>query len=439
MDKNNPGEPQLIRPIAVLSERSEESGAGRIAVRLACAGLFCLLFAAAQAIADSYALSPDGSAVVRITPQTTLSASSFNTALLSGGYTATTGSSGSLSVTNYMAGFAGSGGAQFEALYNNGGPFGAGQNFEYIQVITTNSPLGNSVSPYLDNAPNPSQPFYSYQPANQLNFYDYSQRPTSFLKTTNPITWNASLYPVIVNANNAITLENGVGWGWTMKKATVGVSSAVFVNPSPSSAVVSGVGTNTFSTGSGESSSLSFAGAAFDTTPGTPFKLGTLTYHNGANVSAADTVDFKASVAFDNVPEKNLDLGTRFMITNTLNTSDPIASADFVTLGNFPYTFNVIEGDTASVDLMATLTTGLAGSPSGVSADSLVFSGPFDPSPNYTLQIVGLANPTPGGFLAPSIPLPPAAWSGLATLATLAVGATLRRRGRSTSFIGILN
>ncbi|MCX6632525.1 MAG: choice-of-anchor K domain-containing protein, partial [Candidatus Solibacter sp.] len=237
----------------------------------------------------------------------------------------------------------------------------------------------------------------------QLNFYDFSTRPPADLATINPITWSAALYPVIVGANGtSLEVENGTSWGWSMKKATVGTDSAVFVDPIPDpDAVLTGVNTNSFAWGSGNPSSLTFDGRAFDTLPNTTFDLGTLTFHNGtiSSGTGANGVWFDLAIAFDNVPEKNFHLKTQFGIVNTLNTDDPIASADFVTIGDFGYTFNVLEGGTASVDIFAKLTTGLSGVPAGTAGDSLISSDPFDPSPNYTLTIVGLGNPTAGGFV----------------------------------------
>jgi hypothetical protein len=117
-----------------------------------------LFGAAVPARADSYVLSPDGSAVVRLTPVSSVSANSISTTLLPAGYTATTGSLGSLSVTTYSAGFMnGVGGAKFTALYDKG--VKASSNLNWVQVVTTNNPLGSVTSPYLDNAANLSQPF----------------------------------------------------------------------------------------------------------------------------------------------------------------------------------------------------------------------------------------------------------------------------------------
>jgi hypothetical protein len=357
-----------------------------------------------------YMLSADGYAVVRLTPVGTVSASTFNKGLLAGdGYTATTGSTGSLSTSTYMAGFmGGGGGATIQALYTAAG-LTAGQHIEWIQVGNDNDPIPGFASPYLDNGSDTSVPFYRYAnsnnaglPATQRAFYDFSRRDPADLSTINPITWSATLYPVIVSGST-ITVENGVSWGWTMKKAMVGSDIGKFVNPSPSSAVVSGVGTSTFVWGTPQpdSSSLSFTGGHFDTTPNTKFKLGTITYHNGtiASDSGANSVEFDVPLTFDNVPEKNFTLKTTFSLVNTPNTDDPIASADTVTIGNYGYTFNVLEGNTASADIYATLSTGLSVTPSGANINGDFSSGPLDPSGNYTLSIVALSNPSNGGFI----------------------------------------
>jgi hypothetical protein len=154
-----------------------------------------------------------------------------------------------------------------------------------VQVGTDNDPLAGYPSPYLDTK-SPGGVFYNWAgsttplPSGQLPFYDFSKRNPADLSTINPIIWNANLYPTVVDGNN-IEVHDGVSWGWTLKKAPVGTTSAIFDNPAPSSAVVSGVGTSQFAWGSGDPSSLSFSSMSFDTTPGTKFKIGTLTYHNG--------------------------------------------------------------------------------------------------------------------------------------------------------------
>lgn len=361
--------------------------------------------------AADYALSPDGTAVVRLVAQGSAAAGSLDSALLPAGWTAATAAGGTTSINSYTAGFSGTtGGAEITALFDGGAAVPAGSYLEWVQVLNTNSPLGGNTSPYLDNAADTSKPFYSLTaqnltaglPAGQIDFYDFSKRDPALLATTDPITWNASLYPVVANAANQLEVHDGVTWGWTMKKAPVGTVAATFTDPAPGSAVVSGVGTSTFRWGTGDPSSLSFAASAFDATPGTPFKLGTLTFHNGAIPAGtgANAVTFNTALHFTNVPELDFTLSTMFGLVNTPNTDDPIASADQVTIGNFGFTFNVLEGATASADIMAVLSTGLVGTPAGTSAGAtLRGSSPVDAPASFMLTIVGLTDVTDGGFV----------------------------------------
>lgn len=376
------------------------------ALLLAIAGTLTVLTAQAA----DYALSPDGAAVVRLTPQGTVAASSLSSSLLPAGWTASSGTGGTASITSYTAAFDGTtGGAEIKAFYDNGGAPPSGSGLQWVQVLSTNLPLGGNTSPYLDNAADTSKPFYSYTVENMspglapgtIDFYDFSKRDPASLASTDPITWSASLYPVITK-DSTITVQDGVSWGWTMTKATVGSTTGTFSFPTPASAVVSGVGTSTFAWGSGSPSSLSFTGGTFDTSPDTVFKLGTLTFHNGtiASGSGADTVHFSAGIHFDNVSEEDFALDTLFSLINTPNTSDPIASADQVSIGAWGYTFNVLEGSTAAVDIMAKLTTNLSGVAAGVEQGAaLLGTTSINPAPTYTLTIVGLADPTSGGFV----------------------------------------
>jgi hypothetical protein len=343
-----------------------------------------------------------------------------------------------MEITSYDAKFkSNKGGAEMKALYNNGGALAAGKSLEWVQVITTNSPLGGATSPYLDNQGKPAEPFYTYTAQNRdpaltadkLNFYDFPKRDVATLATTNSIDWDAKLFPVIRGADKALTVKDGVTWGWTMKKATVGNIGGKFDNPAPATAVVSGVGTNNFAWGTGEPSSLTFAGSAFDTKPDTEFKLGRLTFHNGtiASGTGADAVDLTLSVGFDNVPEKNFNLNSHMNIVNTPNTSDPIASADTVAIGGFSFTFNVLEGQTASVDLMGKLTTGLSALATGaVPSGADIFNpSPFDPDPVFFLILTGFVNPSEGGFIG-SVPEP----GSLLILATGLLLIAVRHRPR---------
>ncbi len=377
----------------------------------------------------TYIVSPDGSTVYRIVPQGSVSASSLNASLLTAfGYTVTTGSTGTLTVSPYEAGWTSGnvGGGHIEAVYNHVTALAPGQTLEWIQVVTTNFPTQNrSVTGYLDNIDTSGQnlnpgasafPFYALTAvnmadylahhslgANAIPFYDFSARGTLLVSTNQNVVWNAALYPVIVSGNNII-VENGVTWGWTAKKATIGTDSAIFLHASPGSATVTGVGTSHFTWGQAnpDVSSLDFAGGSFDTSPGVRFKLGTLTYHNGTivNATGATSVDFDAAINFTNVPEKNTHLTATFGLVNSVNTDDPRESADIVDIGSLGYKFRVYEGDTATVDVYATLSTNLAPTPANSDRVDSVFSvGPFASNPIYGLKIVGLANASSGGFI----------------------------------------
>lgn len=184
----------------------------------------------------------------------------------------------------------------------------------------------------------------------------------------------------------------------------------MFRNPAPSDAVTTGVGTGSFTWGVGDPSSLSYTGNSFDTVPDTPFKIGHLNFRNGTIFSgAATSVDLDIALNFDNIPEKNFSLDSTFYIDNTPNSDDPIASADTVSIGGYSFTFNVLEGASAGVDLWAKLTTGLSALPTGAvptGADQPAAT-PFDPDPGYMLSFVGFRDPGAGGFVgATAVPAP---------------------------------
>jgi hypothetical protein len=206
----------------------------------------------------------------------------------------------------------------------------------------------------------------------------------------------------------ALTLLAALAPGY-VQAANAGISTGTFLDPTPSCppATCSGIGTNSFSWGTGSPGSLSFAGSSFAPAPGETFKLGTLTYHNGATDSgtAVSSVGLDIALSFNTVPQNNFIYHERLSINNTSNsTGDPVADADFVwfTTGNFPYTFNVAEEATASVDIMAKLAQ------TGVQ-----------------LQLVSLTNPTEGGSVG-VIPEPETYALFLAGLGLM--GAVITRR-----------
>lgn len=373
----------------------------------------CLM---SPALAQDYALSPDGASVVRVEGAASIAASSFTTSLAGYGYTTATDNTGSLSVSAYNAGYGSdsSGGGHFEALYSYGSKLPKDTSLSWIQVITTNVPMSGKTSPYLDIGPTTDchtpAPFYGCTNENRstpitassIDFYDFSMRDSSKFSTVYPINWQAKLYPVLVNGT-ALTIENGISWGWSMKKAVVGTVTATFANPSPASATVGGVGTNSFSWGIGmpDQSSLTFAGANFDSAPQTPFKLGTITYHNGqiSGDSGADSVDFSAMLNFTNISEMNFPLKTTFTLINTPNTDDPVASADYVTLGDYGYTFHVYEGYTATADLYVKLNKTVTASTKQWAQDSAIWPGTIYTNAGYTLTVLGFQDPSSGGFI----------------------------------------
>ncbi|MBN2588490.1 MAG: choice-of-anchor K domain-containing protein [Sedimentisphaerales bacterium] len=373
------------------------------------------------------AFSSDGAAVVTTVPITGISSSSFNTGLVTSEYSSWsvntgTSSPGTFSVSSYDAGFtSSSGGAQIQVTYDNGSPVSAGQQLQWVQFISTNSPLGGTSSPYIDPRPNDDTlPFYwtsaelpSYTSGNSLGFSDFSKRSISQLSTTDPIEWRANLFQVQWDGATTITANDGLQWGWDMKSATEGSASGEFVNPSPSGppAVLSGVGTSNFTWGDGSafgspSSSLSFVGNSFNPAPGDVFSLGTLSYYNGtiAENTQADFVDLFLSVSFDNVPDKSTSIETSLSLINTLNYGvDQWADADYVNFisGGYNHSFHVFEGQTAQVELLAKIVAN-AVIPQDKSTDLLGF-GTFATDMLYSFELIGFGDVTGGGFTTSTV------------------------------------
>lgn len=385
-----------------------------------------ILLAGAQAEAATYALSPDGNAVVRVTAVAPISSASFDSTLVTSAYPgwsvtkagAVAGSS--LASTGFDAAWssATSGGANFTAAYAQPNAVPAGRSLDWVQVVTTNVPLPGQPSPRLDPSPSHGDPLYradellppgKASTTRTLNFIDGPSRSSTSLSSVPSVDWKADLYQVEYDGAQSIIVRDGLSWGWNMKPATVGNSAGRFLNPSPNCppATCSGVGSNSVSWGTGSPGSLSFASAAFAPRVGDLFKIGTLTYQNGATFSGSEIsgVDLDIDMSFTNIGEANFTYHSRLSINNTPNTADPIASADFVafTVGGFSATFNVQEGATASADLMARLTPTLTVNPLGAGGASGDRSQPFDAlsSPiGFDVTLVGFANPSAGGFVS---------------------------------------
>jgi hypothetical protein len=397
-----------------------------------------------------YAISADGNSVVRTTTSTALSSAAFDASLVTSAYPgwtvtkAAAASGGAIASTVYEAGWAGGGGgAKFEADYLQSQAVAAGKQLHYLQVISTNDPLNGAVSPYIDPQPNDDNlPFYwttsevaTRSTSRTVHFSDFSKRDPATLASTNPITWNAQLFQVEYDGANAITVRDGVSWGWDMKPATVGNAKGVFSGPAPSCppATCSGLGTDTVNWGIGQPGGLQFVGNDFAPVVGDVFKLGTLYYLNGATQvgSAIDGIDLDIAMSFTNVAEANFSYHSRLTIVNTPNTDDPVASADYVyfSVGGFPYSFNVFEGGLASVDVMAKLTPVLGLTPGGLG------SGNADKDPDVVLDprvsgfqvsLIGFANPSGEGFVQ-TVP-EPGTWCLF--LLGLGGGWLMRRRSR---------
>ncbi len=131
-----------------------------------------------------------------------------------------------------------------------------------------------------------------------------------------------------------------------------GDSSGVFINPTPSNAVVSGVGTNNFTwgtpAGGTPSSSLNFAGTTFSTDIKEVFSIGTLTYFNGTIYSGtgANSVDLQVTVTLTTPSGISQNFVQTLQLLNTVNTDNPQASADIVFLPtSFPDTVFTIGGN----------------------------------------------------------------------------------------------
>ncbi|GMR04420.1 MAG: hypothetical protein BMS9Abin23_0317 [Thermodesulfobacteriota bacterium] len=173
-----------------------------------------------------------------------------------------------------------------------------------------------------------------------------------------------------------------------------GNSTGIFTNPSgPGTMVTTGVGTDTFTWGTGAhggpSSSLNFTGNTIATDFNTLFSFGTLNYFNGTIYSGtqADNVDLLISLNLTSPTGLSENFNYSLNLINTLNVGVPAIDADYVvfptvfpgtsfTLGDTEYTlafsgfgsitsggfasmneFHVYEGSTASAELIGTITT----------------------------------------------------------------------------------
>jgi hypothetical protein len=200
-------------------------------------------------------------------------------------------------------------------------------------------------------------------------------------------------------------------------------TTGTFTNPEgPSGAVWSGVGTDTFSWGEAypDQSVLAFEGttASVDTGLTDAFTFGTLDFHNGTIIAGSEatavdlTVNVDAGIAGSGA--QSFDLG----IINTLNTYNPWASADYVTisavLGSADLT---IDGESYVLEFLGFGT---------------VTAGGFDVTNQFHVFEGASASAQLVGRLTPSATVPELAGRSFAAPMFLALGAiavlTARRR-----------
>ena len=140
------------------------------------------------------------------------------------------GLNGTLDINQYKATSAAphSGGGLLDLTYNRavGDPTIA--NLHWIQLVSTNVPLGGPTSPYIDPRPNDDTlPFYwtlaedgnvnaGNKTATTYDFFDNSTRPLTSHPQT--ITWRGEL--MLASWDNAepgnVTVYDGVRWGWDL-------------------------------------------------------------------------------------------------------------------------------------------------------------------------------------------------------------------------------
>lgn len=126
-----------------------------------------------------------------------------------------------------------------------------------------------------------------------------------------------------------------------------GTSTGTFVNPvGPAGMVTSGVGTSTFTWGSGSPpSSLAFNSSSFSGNSGSFFDLATITYFNGtiAAGTEANTVDLAITLLFTDPAGVNQSFTYMLSLVNTPNTGTAEQNADII---QFP---SVLPSETFSV------------------------------------------------------------------------------------------
>ncbi len=321
-----------------------------------------------------------------------------------------TAAPGVFRIGRYDAAFVGQDGGMIFDVQHDRAPadaLTAGNQFEYIQYVTTTYPADGQTGTYIDG--NPFYPHINVRNSQTIGMTDTPTRPILRNNATIFVQWRAQTYLVERNlASNALTIRDGIQWGWSMDSATKGSSTGLFKNPSPSCppATCTGINSSFFTWGeplnsTDISSSLDFAGTSFDPQKlGSTFIVGQLSYTNGTikEGTQVDSVDLDIELTFDNI-NRIVPLFTSLQLINTMNESDdPSANADIVQFvaGGFTNRFHVMEGGTASTTLIARLVnTGLA-IPSSTNA---LLQKSQDQALPWSLEVVGFGEVSGDGFV----------------------------------------
>ena len=149
---------------------------------------------------------------ISATTATQINGGSFGMSIA--GYTFSAGNySGSLEISNYSVNCNNGIGSVPINVSATGGT----QDNHWIQLITTNAPLGghSAGSPYFDNN-NGSSPFYdSCYDAGSSYFYDCPSRPLTGATLSSSITWSAGLYYVNeAPGSGSVTVYGGFSYSW---------------------------------------------------------------------------------------------------------------------------------------------------------------------------------------------------------------------------------
>jgi hypothetical protein len=145
-----------------------------------------------------------------------------------------------------------------------------------------------------------------------------------------------------------------------------GSTTGTFINPVAGadnpSAVTTGIGTSSMTWGQGpDVNQLNFTGAGFASVPAeTQFQVGSMFYYNGTQAlgTQIDSITLDLKVAFTAPGGLNETFDFPIGITTTPNTSDPMASADYLTLPPASATTFTVGSDTYTLKLSFDTPTG---------------------------------------------------------------------------------